>query len=104
MPNCRKKLTEPQIQQIEELWGAGENCSIIAFNVGISYDTLRARRKDQLSHLESRKKAYRNRYQPDPTPEQLAERMAEVRERWTPEEEMERRTDFFGYDQLQVFG
>jgi len=73
----------------------------VARLIGVSVSRLWMRLQDQLKDVrvgQGRREARRARHErePDPTPEQIAERAAAIRATWTPEIEAERRLNFNG--------
>lgn len=83
-------LNAKQAKLVRRLWLSGVPCHQIAGSLGITYSTLRARLSDQLKDLPRRGRGAGGGHQPrepaDPTPEQIAERAAAVRQSWSEEE------------------
>ena len=84
-------LTPEQIETATRMWQQNEPVDTVCRAIGITRDTMIQRRTDQLSHLPRRSVGSgRKARSPDPTPEEIAERCAEIRQRWSDEEWSER--------------
>ena len=85
-PPARRYLA-PEIEaKVRELWLAGASRDEVARAAGLSVDTLRLRLHDQLADLPRRGRGGNHRAPtPDPTPDEIAARAAELRRSWTPE-------------------
>jgi hypothetical protein len=82
----RIDLTSEQIALVRRLWAEGESQQQIAAAIGIGFDTLKQRLRDQLTDLPKRSRtANSDRRGQELTPEEITLRCAEVRSRW-PEE------------------
>ena len=94
-----RRLSPEEIEVVEGLWIEGAPRAEIAGEINVSVYWLDEQRWDgrQLSHLPKRVKGFgggkwdraKSR---EPTPEQIAQRAAEIRARWTDEDEANRRT------------
>ena len=91
----KQLLTPAQIEHATALWNGGATLDQLCSSLGITRDTLIARRLpgDQLSHLHRRRAGQRLRGPrgPAPTPEVIAERAAEIRAGWSEVEKLNRR-------------
>lgn len=82
----RQLLSADQERTARELWIAGGSRDEVARAVGVTIDVLQARMADQLKDLPRRGRGGNRRDpQPDPTPEEIAARAAELRATWTPD-------------------
>lgn len=79
-------LTPDQISMARGMWTAGATRDEIAFTLGVSIDTLRARLRDQLADLPPRdRRANSGRRGIDPTREEIMRATAEIRAGWPDE-------------------
>ena len=86
MTTPKRLLTTDELCLVEAAWAAGESEAMIAQAIGITIDSFRLRRKDQLRHLPARSRALNSgKRSPDPTPDAIAIRAAKCRARWTLE-------------------
>jgi hypothetical protein len=89
-------LSLEQVATVERLWSSGEPVSDICAAIGINRDVLIERRRpgEQLGHLPKRTRGVgpKNIGAPDPSPEEIAERAAAIRRRWSATEELNRRS------------
>ena len=87
-----RMLTDPELAAVREMWATGISVGAICEFLHITRDTFNSRRLDQLADLEPRKRGVglKNHNQPDPTPEEIAERAAFIRSRWTESERLQR--------------
>lgn len=94
-----RRLTPEEIEVVEGLWTEGAPRATIADEINVSVYWLDEQRWEgrQLSHLPKRVKGagggkWERGKNMDPTPEEIAQRAAEVRARWSEEDEINRRT------------
>lgn len=81
-----KRLTADQIAIARGMWAAGATRDEIAFAIGITVDTLRARLRDQLADLPLRnRRANSGRRGIDPSPEEILRAACEIRAGWPDE-------------------
>jgi hypothetical protein len=87
-----RRLTDHEIAQIREWWGNGVSASAICEMLHMTRDAFDSRRLDQLADLPIRKRGVgkKNHGAPDPTPDEIAERSAAIRARWTESERLQR--------------
>jgi len=81
-------LTPEQITLARSLWLEATPAQVVARELGISYDVLKARLGDQLADLPRRGRgrgSAHNRGAPDPTPIELRAITAAIRKRWPDE-------------------
>ena len=81
-------LTPEQLTLARSLWLEGTPAQVVARELGISYDVLKARLGDQLADLPRRGRgrgSAHNRGAPDPTPLELRAITAAIRKRWPDE-------------------
>ena len=81
-------LTPEQLTLARSLWLEGTPAQVVARELGISYDVLKARLGDQLADLPRRGRGYgshHDRGRPDPTPLELRAITAAIRKRWPDE-------------------
>lgn len=98
----RRVLSPQEVAKATELWGSGERVDIICLEISCTRDQFKQRRSDQLSHLPNRPRGSGKKPKiADPTPQEIAQRCAAFRARWSEEEEMGRR---LALPKLQVFG
>lgn len=94
-------LTPGEVMEVSAMWREGENVDSVCRAIGITRDTLNQRRKDQLRHLPKRAVGSgRKGRRPDPSPAEITERAAEIRQAWTEDERLER---LCGVPELQVW-
>jgi hypothetical protein len=91
--STRRRLTAEQVALARQLWAEGLYRDEIARRLGVGVDVLIARRRDQLAGLPKRTRGPRRACTPtvDPTPAEIEERAAAIRETWSDEEREERR-------------
>ncbi len=92
MENQRAVLCDKDIKEITQYWDEGVSKLAICEMIGITPRRFDQMRHTILRHLKTR--AIGSGPKPtlkDPTPEEIAERAAEIRSRWTPEAELIRR-------------
>jgi hypothetical protein len=99
-----RSLTPEQVAKAKEMWHAGDPECEICLVVGMTVDTFRARRHDQLKGLPKRKQAGGNsgRRAEEVTPEELEFRKMQVQSTWTEEDRMEHQSNFIGMDNRMV--
>ena len=86
MTTPKRLLTTDELALVEAAWAAGESETLIAQAIGITIDSFRLRRKDQLRHLPVRSRALNSgKRSPDPTPDEIEFRAAMVRRSWSLE-------------------
>ena len=81
-------LTPEQLTLARSLWLEGTPAQVVARELGVSYDVLKARMADQLADLPRRGRGYgshHDRGRPDPTPLELRAITAAIRARWPDE-------------------
>jgi hypothetical protein len=78
-------LTPEQVALVTRLWSEGQPLWVIAQAAGCGMDVLKRRLRDQLTLPSRPRRANSHRRGEDPTPEQIRERTAAIRQRW-PEE------------------
>jgi len=87
-------LSPEQVATVERLWAAGVPLDGVCKGASITRDLLIERRRpgEQLAHLPKRPRGVNSRanLQPDPTPQEIAERCATIRATWTPAERLNR--------------
>jgi hypothetical protein len=87
----RYKLTTEQLQIIREGWAAGLSMVELCAAAGITIDTFKARRLDQLADLPKRPRSCGSfKRGIDPTPEAIAEMTAAIRATWNMEDWLRR--------------
>jgi len=87
----RNSLTDEQLRIIREGWSAGLSTVELCAAAGITIDTFKARRLDQLKGLPKRpRRVCSGKRGEDPTPEQIAERTAMIRSTWDIEQWLRR--------------
>lgn len=96
-------LTREQEHRARRAFEAGMTRDEVARLIGVKVSRLFERLKDQLRDVRvgRGRRGGRPRKRsadriPDPTPEEIAQRAAEIRSTWTPEIEAERRLNFNG--------
>ncbi len=96
-------LSPEQESRARKAFAAGMKRDEVARLLGVKVSRLFERLKDQLADIRvgqgrggGRPKKRSADRRPDPTPEEIAQRAAEVRATWTPEIEAERRLNFNG--------
>jgi hypothetical protein len=83
----RPPLTDEQLRIIREGWAAGSTEFEICTAAGISIDTFRERRRNQLAGLPKRPPSNGSANRGiDPSPEEIAERAAAIRATWDSDE------------------
>lgn len=88
-----------QVATARRMWLANEPAHAIAAEIGVSLWILNKRLEDQLDDLPRRGRGRGlKRKAADPTPEEIAERAAIERERWSDEERDRRWRGFQGSD------
>lgn len=76
-------LTDEQLRIIRSGWIEGLTTVELCLAVGITIDTFKARRRDQLKELPARPRTAGSESRGiDPTPEEIAERAAAIRAGW----------------------
>lgn len=96
-PSAAELLTADQELLIRAALEAGMTRDEAAAAAGISRSRLDTRLRDQLADLRvGQGRRERRRGYVDPTPEEIEQRAAEVRARWTDDERHERRMNFSG--------
>jgi len=86
MTTPKRLLTADELALVEAAWAAGQSEAMIAQAIGITIDSFRLRRKDQLRHLPVRSRALNSgKRSPDPTPDEIEFRAAMVRRSWSLE-------------------
>jgi hypothetical protein len=88
----RTLLSEAQLALARQLWQAGESEATICGAVGMTVDTFRSRRRDQLADLQPRGQAGGNsgRRAPLLSPQEVFARAAAVRTKWSIAERVDR--------------
>jgi hypothetical protein len=85
-------LTDAELAEVRKMWVDGVAVGAICEFLKITRDTFDARRVDQLPDLEPRKRGVgrKSGALTDPSPDEIAERAAEIRSRWTESERLQR--------------
>ena len=98
------KLSAEQVALAEKLWNAGEPEFSVALAIGVGISTFRRLRRRQLKALRRRGHVARDsgRRSVDPTPEEIAERCAEVQKGWNTIEQIERSSNVVGTSSRMV--
>ena len=98
------KLTAEQIELVKKLWSELVPEFDVALAIGVGMSTFRRLRRRQLKSLPRRGHVSRDsgRRPVDPTPEQIAERCAELQTTWSPMERIERTSNVVGTDSRMV--
>lgn len=87
----RNRLTDEQLTTIREGWSAGLSMVELCAAAGITIDTFKARRLDQLADLPNRPRSCGSfKRGIDPTPDEIAERTAAIRAKWDIEDWLRR--------------
>ena len=84
----KQVLTPEQLTLARSLWLEGTPAQVVARELGVSYDVLKARMVDQLADLPRRGRgrgSARNRGCPDPSLIEIRAKTAAIRARWTSE-------------------
>lgn len=96
----RPKSITPEQERLLRTYLLEDGCTRCeaAERVGITRQLLDSKLRAEMADVRVGRGRRRpgKRLEVDPTEDQIAERAAEVRSRWTPEEEEERRTNFSG--------
>jgi hypothetical protein len=88
---ARNSLTDQQLQIIREGWTDGLSMVELCAAAGITIDTFKARRLDQLSDLPKRPRSCGSfKRGIDPTPEDIARMTAAIRASWNMEDWLRR--------------
>ena len=95
-----RMLTDEQVKLARKMWGDGELECDICMKVGMTVDTFRARRRDQLKGLKKRKQAGGNsgRRSEEITEKEVEERTQQVQATWSEMDRIDRRSSFVGID------
>jgi AraC-like DNA-binding protein len=74
--STRITLTDIQVRAVERMMRTGESLDAIAAAIGVSRNTLQRRLRDQMSHIERRKRSWMDvRRREDPPPGELRMRL-----------------------------
>ena len=98
------KLTAEQVELVKKLWSELVPEFDVALAIGVGISTFRRLRRRQLKSLPRRGHVSRDsgRRAVDPTPEEIAERCAEVQSSWCPMERIGRTSNVVGIDSTMV--
>jgi len=98
------RISETQVDLVRRLWRENVPEFDIALAIGVGMSTFRRLRRRQLKALPRRSHKCRDsgRRAQDPTPEELAERIAEVQKSWGPLERIERSSNVVGTSSTMV--
>lgn len=84
-------FSEDELERVRSLWSEGVAVGAICEMLGVTRDTFNARRDDQLADLPERIRGVGSCNRPeDPSEEEIAERAAQVRARWSDEQRFAR--------------
>jgi DNA-binding CsgD family transcriptional regulator len=84
-------LTAEQVEAAAALWESGASAFEICLELGITVDTFKARRRDQLRHLPKRSRSeLSGRRGDDPSEDEIRIECERIRANWTDQQFRER--------------